>query len=127
MWFYQVGLPIRVYCVSYVVLIVLHHRVVILLSKLVYECTPYLFAVGGPAEKAGLRKNDIIISVNGQSILHYSHQDVVSLIHHTETPGVWLSVCEPTQRVRGKSEGRSKLKVAGSRSPLFSPNQKMLL
>ena len=83
--------------------------VTLLLGKLVYiKYTPHLFAVGGPAEKAGLKKNDVVISVNGQSILHYSHQDVVSLIYHTETPGVWLSVCEPTQRSsHGGNCGRS--------------------
>ena len=54
-----------------------------------YNNTPHLFAVGGLASspareryQAGLKKNDVVISVNGQSILHYSHQDVVSL---TET------------------------------------------
>ena len=49
-------------------------EVVLLLSKSVYEYTSYLFAVGGPAKKAGLKKNNVLISAHEPaSILHYSH------------------------------------------------------
>ena len=56
------------------------------------------FSIGGPAEKAGLKKNDVVISVNGRSVTHCSHKEVVGIIYHTQTPGVWLSVCEPSQK-----------------------------
>ena len=93
-------------------------------TQLVSEYKPFLFAVGGPAEKAGLKKNDVVISVNGQSVLHYSHRDVVSLIYHTETPGVWLSVCEPTQRSSlGENFGRSLGSFSMSQStPILQRN-----
>ena len=52
---------------------------------------------GGPAEKAGLKKDEVVISVNGQDVTQCSHQEVVSIISNTPTPGVWLTVCDPTQ------------------------------
>lgn len=54
----------------------------------------YLFAVGGPAERAGLKKQEVVVAVNGQDTTFLSHHDVVSIIFSTKTPGVWLTVCE---------------------------------
>ena len=49
---------------------------------------------GGPAEKAGLKKDDIVLTVNGKDVTLIPHQDVVALISQTLTPGVWLKVCD---------------------------------
>lgn len=54
-----------------------------------------LLPPGGSAEKAGLKKNDVVIAVNGLSVTNFSHHDVVSIIHTTQSPGVWLQVCDP--------------------------------
>ena len=59
---------------------------------------PYSLPPGGAAERAGLRQNDIVVAVNGRSVVQLSHKEVVSLINHTSGSSVWLSVCEPTNR-----------------------------
>lgn len=58
---------------------------------------PLLSLAGGPADRAGLRKNDIVIRVNGSCVTDFTHAQVVSLIHHSPNSGVWLSVCDPPQ------------------------------
>lgn len=60
--------------------------------------SPLLFLPGGPAVRAGLQKDDIVLSVNGRDVRDYSHIDVVSLIANTPSPSVWLCVCDPPQR-----------------------------
>lgn len=52
---------------------------------------------GGPADRAGLKKDEIVIAVNGQDVTQCSHQEVVRIISNTPTPGVWLTVCDPSQ------------------------------
>ncbi len=53
--------------------------------------------VGGPAEKAGLKKDEVVIAVNGQDVTQCSHAEVVTIISNTPTPGVWLTVCDSNQ------------------------------
>lgn len=59
----------------------------------VTETVTCLFA-GGAADKAHLRKGDIVLSVNGQSVADFSHEQVTELIKTTKIRGVWLSVYE---------------------------------
>ena len=49
---------------------------------------------GGPAVRAGLKRGDIILAVNGQDITKLSHKQVTALIRDTTELRVWLSVCE---------------------------------
>lgn len=56
-----------------------------------------LLPTGGPAERAGLKKDEVVIAVNGQDVTQCSHAEVVSIISSTPTPGVWLTVCDSNQ------------------------------
>ena len=38
-----------------------------------------------------------MIAVNGQDITQCSHQEVVTIISNTQSPGVWLTVCDSNQ------------------------------
>ena len=49
---------------------------------------------GGPADKAGLKKQEVVVAVNGQPTFNLTHHEVVTIIFNTKTPGVWLTVCE---------------------------------
>lgn len=62
----------------------------VLLLSTIFLCS------GGPAEKAGLSKGDIVLSVNGTDVTVLSHHQVTNLIRQTKSRGVWLSVCEGT-------------------------------
>jgi hypothetical protein len=53
---------------------------------------------GGAAQRAGLKKDDIVLSVNGTDVRHFPHQKVVSLISQTPTAAVWLKVCDPDNK-----------------------------
>ena len=63
------------------------------ITSLVFAC-----AVGGPADKAGLKKQEVVVAVNGQATFNLSHHEVVAIIFNTKTPGVWLTVCEGAQQ-----------------------------
>ena len=54
-------------------------------------------STGGPAERAGLKKDEVVIAVNGQDVTQCSHAEVVTIISNTPTPGVWLTVCDSNQ------------------------------
>ena len=80
-----------------------------LLSYSVHFISLYLclvFVAGGPADRAGLKKQEFVIAVNGQSTLNCSHHEVVSIIFNTKTPGVWLTVCDGPQ---SSSQGQPPL------------------
>ena len=63
--------------------------------------------VGGSADKAGLKTNEIVTAVNGRNIVNFTHTEVVSYIYNTTGPSVWLSVCEPAnQELQKKPLGR---------------------
>lgn len=47
-----------------------------------------------------MKKQEVVIAVNGQDTTDLSHHDVVSIIFNTKTPGVWLTVCEGPQSSR---------------------------
>lgn len=65
--------------------------------------SPPLLA-GGPADRAGLKKQEFVIAVNGQDTTSLSHHKVVSIIFNTKTPGVWLTVCDgPQSSGRGQT------------------------
>ncbi|KAL5471520.1 hypothetical protein EMCRGX_G029643 [Ephydatia muelleri] len=74
-----------------------------------YEKPPIVGTIvpGGAAERAGLRQSDIVVAVNGLSVVHLSHREVVSLINHTSGSSVWLSVCEPTNRPHHSQPGHA--------------------
>ena len=55
---------------------------------------------GGPADRAGLKKNEVVVAVNNNDITNFSHQDVVGLIANNPSPGIWLTVCEPVEAPR---------------------------
>lgn len=52
---------------------------------------------GGPADKAGLKKQEVVIAVNGKDTTELSHHEVVSIISNTKSLGVWLTVCDGPQ------------------------------
>lgn len=62
------------------------------------------FLVGGPADKAGLKTQEVVIAVNAQDTTELSHQEVVSIISNTKTPGVWLTVCEGPEDSTGRGQ-----------------------
>ena len=49
---------------------------------------------GGPADRAGLKSNNVILSVNGKPVDDLSHQSVADLIYKSRSSSVWLVVCE---------------------------------
>ena len=59
---------------------------------------PSLLPLGGPADRAGLKTQEVVIAVNAQDTTDLSHQEVVGIISNTKTAGVWLTVCEPTEQ-----------------------------
>lgn len=73
------------------------------------------YSVGGPADRAGLKKQEAVIAVNGHDTTDLSHHEVVSIIFNTKTPGVWLTVCEGPQSSDPRTAPTSYNSFAGSR------------
>ena len=82
-------------------------------------------STGGHADKAGLKKNDVVIAVNSSNTTNCSHQEVVSIIANNPTPSIWLTVCEPSESPRPQLNSRiyessrtqfSRVQSLGSRS-----------
>jgi len=59
---------------------------------------PLPLSPGGPADRAGLKTQEVVIAVNAQGTTDLSHQEVVSIISNTKTAGVWLTICDPTEQ-----------------------------
>ena len=59
---------------------------------------------GGPADRAGLKRQDVVTAVNAQDTTELVHHDVVSIIANTVTPGVWLTVCEGPEDNTGHNQ-----------------------
>ena len=53
--------------------------------------------VGGPANRANLKKGDIVLAVAGQDVTQMSHREVTAFIRAVKTSAVWLSICEDDQ------------------------------
>ena len=68
---------------------------------------------GGPAQKAGLKKDDIVLTVNGEDVTILPHQKVVNIISQTPAAGVWLKVCDPDAKTAFQANHLG-------RSPTFS-------
>ncbi|XP_019858446.1 PREDICTED: regulator of G-protein signaling loco-like [Amphimedon queenslandica] len=49
---------------------------------------------GGPADRAGLRKGEIVLNVAGKDVTRLSHKEVTLLIRCNTDTAIWLSVCE---------------------------------
>ena len=78
---------------------------------------------GGPAEKASLKKNDIVLAVNGADVTGVPHQKVVNIISLTPSAGVWLKVCDPDTNSKSSFQsnnlGRSSNFSMSSSTPNF--------
>ena len=100
---------------------------------------------GGPADRVGLKSNNVILSVNGEAVDYLSHQTVADLIYKSPSSSVWLMVSEsPEESVhhtsalhsyspkmshrysvnsstaRSKSQQRYAASVFARRSPSFT-------
>lgn len=67
---------------------------------LLYEKPPIVGTItpNSPAERAGLKCKEVIISVNDYPVEDLSHKEVVKLIENTPSTGVWLTVREPDSK-----------------------------
>ena len=91
---------------------------------LLYEKPPIVGTVtpNSPAERAGLKCKDVIISVNDNSVEDLSHKDVVKLIENTPSTGVWLTVREADSKSETPDGFSGLIKKQPSVSvPNFSP------
>ena len=48
-------------------------------------------APGSPADKAGLQKNDIVISINGLSVKHAPHEVVINFMRSKSVVSVVIT------------------------------------
>ncbi len=79
-----------------------------------------MFCSGGPADKAGLKKGDMVLAVNGEDITQISHKEVTSIIKSTKTQSVWLSVCESDEpNIMNSSLGTSPQKSFFQSTPVI--------
>jgi len=91
---------------------------------LLYEKPPIVGTVtpNSPAERAGLKCKEVIISVNDIPVEDLSHREVVKLIENTPSTGVWLTVREPDSQSETPDGFSGVLKRTASVSvPGFSP------
>ena len=81
---------------------------------------------GGPADRAGLKKNEVVVAVNNNDITNCSHQEVVGIIANNPSPSIWLTVCEPADSARphrGTNMGRvSSLGTLSMSTPMVNSN-----
>ena len=64
----------------------------------------FLFRAGGPADRAGLKTQEVVIAVNAQDTTELTHKEVVSIISNTKTQSVWLTVCERPENSFGRTQ-----------------------
>ena len=91
---------------------------------LLYEKPPIVGTItpNSPAERAGLKCKDVIISVNDIPVEDLPHKDVVKLIENTPSTGVWLTVREPDSKSETPDGFSGVVKKQPSISvPSFSP------
>ena len=91
---------------------------------LLYEKPPIVGTItpNSPAERAGLKCKDVIISVNDYPVEDLPHKDVVKLIENTPSTGVWLTVREADSKSETPDGFSGVLKKQASISvPNFSP------
>ena len=63
-------------------------------NALYHNYHPFFPSLGGPADKAGLRKGEIVLTVAGKDVTRLSHREVTFLIRSNTDTAIWLSVCE---------------------------------
>lgn len=91
---------------------------------LLYEKPPIVGTItpNSPAERAGLKCKDVIISVNDIPVEDLTHKEVVKLIENTPSTGVWLTVREPDSNSETPDGFSGVIKKQGSISvPGLSP------
>ena len=81
-------------------------------------CVCVCVCTGGPAQRAGLKKDDIVLTVNGFDVTIVDHQKVVNIISQTATAGVWLKVCDPDTK-SPSNLGNRNLGSMSSSTPNF--------